>query len=176
MSTYEEIILQESAFLPLVTSAMEVYPTEVIGILISTSSMEGQECKVKYAIPQQTAIRKFTWARFRAPAFQKLIDTIDNMKYTFSKNNKIVGTFHSHTDSWKYKGLPEPSPGDLKSLSEFGEIDIIIAINKATKSLEWGQRREKGKFSGTIGEYHIDLVGYRLLGERFTYIPIWVEI
>ncbi|MDD2890275.1 MAG: Mov34/MPN/PAD-1 family protein [bacterium] len=166
---YNEIILSESAFFHMVTSAMEVYRKEVIGILISTSSAEGNICHVKYAIPQQEAVRKFTWAIITNTE-QKLKDTIENMNDALSTKNKIVGYFHSHTDFADVRAIPEPSKLDLKSFSE-PNIHIIIAINHASKTYQWLENTD-GTLSGTVGKYHIKLQGYLFSNKKSRHLPI----
>ena len=71
---------------------------------------------------------------------------------------QIVGDFHSHTQYGGRKGVPVPSPEDVKEM-EKDKLYIIVAINELEKSKSWKENKD-GSISGSMGDFFFKISAY----------------
>lgn len=145
MKTY----LNENSFLSLVSSAVEVYPRETLGVLIGIKSKD--KIMVQYAIPYQTARRGRNEAKVTQPREKRM-----NKFLIRTTALEIVGDFHSHPEDVS-KGY-KPSSEDKKSMRR-GELGIIVTINKDKKRRDW-KHLSKGSLLGSIYPYSLRITSW----------------
>lgn len=68
-----------------------------------------------------------------------------------------LGTFHSHPQWGKTRGIPKLSDADKNYLEE-GDLELVIAINDEKKSCSWAETNDG--IAGTVGDYHIVIAGF----------------
>ncbi|MCD5383596.1 Mov34/MPN/PAD-1 family protein [candidate division WOR-3 bacterium] len=139
------VYIKERAFLAMLLSVVEVYKREALGLLLGYRGEN--RFFVEYAIPFQTAERKFSWAAPKAKAITKMTDIIKNMSID------VIGDYHSHTEYGEEKATPIPSGEDIADMQQ-GNVHIIIAVNQGLKRRKWRANTD-GTISGTISHYHI---------------------
>ena len=147
----EEIYLAEKAFIGLIVSSVEVFRDECLGILLGYR--ESDRMTVEYAIPYQSAKRRkgSVDANLRRDAVCKgLLPSLSHLEH--------LGYFHSHTQFGNRLAIAKASLDDFQSMRE-GQIEIIVAVNEASRRKEWMMHRD-GHLSGTIGEYSLGLRAY----------------
>ncbi|MCW4045484.1 MAG: hypothetical protein NWE94_08220 [Candidatus Bathyarchaeota archaeon] len=145
-----EIFLADRAFLSLLLSSVEVYKRECHGILLGFKTT--RRIIVEYAIPFQTAERKFNEVIPNWKKELKVKTVLPNLVHL-----QILGGFHSHPQFGKKRGEAKLSSTD-KSYLEEGNIEIVIAINDEKKTCPWAETGNG--LAGTIGGYHIALAGF----------------
>lgn len=149
--------IKENAFLSIILSAIEVYHHETLGLLLGYGI--GQEFVVEYAIPYQTAVKGFTYTK---PPKEK---TIERMAEILSEwPGEVIGDYHSHTELGSNKARAIPSGDDIADMTP-GKLNIIVAVNEKERETKW-RRQRNGSLSGTLGDFHIEIGGFVLYGER----------
>ncbi len=113
---------------------------------------------VEYAIPFQAAERKFAEV---TPNWRRELKVTEILPKIIHLEK--LGYFHSHPMFGKSRGLPQLSEKD-KDYMQFGEIELVVAINDSKKSLPW--KETKKGLRGTLGNYHIIIAGFRKTEEN----------
>ena len=150
MNGTTRIFLSDRAFLSLLLSSVEVYKLECLGILLGFRT-EGL-IVVEYAIPYQTAKRKFCEVTPNWRNELKIESVLPDLVHM-----EFLGTYHSHPQFGKEKGEVRLSDCDKDSLNA-GNIEIVVAINDKKVTCSWAET--KYGLSGTIGDYHIAIAGF----------------
>jgi proteasome lid subunit RPN8/RPN11 len=150
------VYLSENAFLDLLLSSAEVYKRECLGFLLGYKLED--RFIVEHAFSVQTANRKHRGVVYN----QKNHKKIEPILQRFSKLQRI-GDFHSHTQFGTSKGLPVPSPEDVKEMVA-GHVYLIVALNNNEKTMPWGENRD-GTISGSIGDYFFKISAHYLNGK-----------
>jgi len=140
-----DIFLSDKAFIGIVLSVIEVYRNECLGALLGYNLRN--RIVVEYAIPYQTAKRKFTevepsWKR--EIRVQEILPKLIHLKH--------LGYFHSHTQFAEQKAETKPSDLDIESMIP-AQIEMIAAINDSKRRAEWYATTKE--LRGTIGKYNI---------------------
>ncbi|MBX5321672.1 MAG: hypothetical protein QHH12_07550 [Candidatus Bathyarchaeota archaeon] len=145
-----EIFLSDKAFLSIILSSVEVYKNESHGALLGFKTP--RRIIVEYAIPFQSARRKFTEVMPNWRRELKVIEVLPRLIHL-----QKLGYYHSHPQFGKKRGTPELSKTDREYMQP-GEIEIVVAINDSKRSSPW--KESKNKLSGTLGKYHITIAGF----------------
>lgn len=152
MKTY----LNENSFLSLVSSAVEVYPNETLGVLIGIKSKD--KIQVQYAVPYQTAKRKRDEVEVTLLKEKRM-----NKFLTKTTALESVGDFHSHPECdvlKKYK----LNCDDEKSMKH-GTLGIIIVIKKDKTKRDW-KHLSKGSLLGSIYPYSLRITSWFTKGTK----------
>ncbi len=149
--------IKENAFLSMILSAIEVYHHETLGLLLGYGM--GQEFVVEYAIPYQTAVKGYTYTMPpKERVLERMIDILSEWP------GEVIGDYHSHTELGANKAKAIPSGTDIADMSR-GKLSIIIAVNEKEREMKWRKNRN-GSLSGTLGDFHIEIGGFVLYGEK----------
>ena len=147
-----EVILDEKAFIPMVTAAVETYPAETIGVLIGFR--DTGRIMVQYAVAYQTAKR----SRNSVEVHPRISRRMDNFLQKVTRL-EVVGDFHSHpedpVDKLSSVRLSEP---DKRSM-QVGNLGIVIAIDKDEVKRPW-KHLPKGSLKGCVSPYSLKIVSY----------------
>jgi proteasome lid subunit RPN8/RPN11 len=146
-----KVYLSENAFMGLLLSSAEVFKRESLGYLLGYRLDD--RIIVEYAFSLQTALRKRRGVIFHHRDQKK----VDPILANFEKL-QIVGDFHSHTPYGTNRGLPIPSPEDIKGMEE-DNLYIIIAINDLDKCKSWHENKD-GSISGSMGNFFFKISAY----------------
>ncbi|MFZ6017853.1 MAG: Mov34/MPN/PAD-1 family protein [Nitrospirota bacterium] len=147
------VYLSENAFIDLLLSSAEVYKKECLGFLLGYKLED--RFIVEHAFSVQTANRRHKGVVYN----QKNHKKIEPILSSFDKL-QIIGDFHSHTQFGPTKGLPIPSPEDVKGMVP-GHIYLIVAINNNEKTMPWGENRD-GTISGSISKFFFKISAHFL--------------
>lgn len=150
MNGITRIFLSDRAFLSLLLSSVEVYKLECLGILLGFRTK--RLIVVEYAIPYQTAKRKFCEVTPNWKKELKVTSVLPELVHM-----QILGTFHSHPQFGEERGVAKLSDCDKDSLKS-GNIEIVVAINDKKKSFSWAETKDG--LAGTIGDYHVVIAGF----------------
>lgn len=147
------VYIAENAFIDLLLSSAEVYKKECLGFLLGYKLED--RFIVEHAFTVQSANR-----RHKAVVYnRKNHKRIEPILARFDKL-QIIGDFHSHTQFGLTKGLPIPSPEDIKEMLP-GHVYVIVAINNNQKTMSWGENRD-GTISGSVNEFFFKISAYFL--------------
>lgn len=135
----------------LLLSSAEVFKRESLGYLLGYRLED--RFIVEHVFSFQTARRKRRGVIFRHRDQKKIAPILSKFEKL-----QIIGDFHSHTPYGEYKGLPVPSPLDIKEM-EPDNLYIIIAINEIERSRPWKENRD-GSISGCIGSFFFKISAY----------------
>jgi len=163
-----EAYLNPAAFLTIISSSVEVFHKETIGYLVGIKGED--KFIVEYAIPYQTAESGFA----HATVDMKRVERVNEIFSKLAQGLEYIGDFHSHTEFGDSPGSVIPSNDDLLT-SVSGQLNIICAVNKKHRSVNWYEGR-RGILIGTIGEYRIEIGGYNVekaqIGRRYKRVRI----
>lgn len=148
-----KVYLSESTFLGLLLSSAEVYKKECLGYLLGYRLED--RFIVEHAFSLQTASRKLKGVVLDDKNQRKIEEILER----FDKL-QIIGDFHSHTQFGETKGLPIPSPDDIKSMRP-ERIYLIVAVNDIDKAISWSENRD-GTISGSVGRLFFKIAAYYL--------------
>ncbi len=151
------VYISENAFIDLLLSSAEVYKKECLGFLLGYKLED--RFIVEHAFSFQTADRKPKGVVSLDRSHRKIEPIIAKFERL-----QIIGDFHSHTQFGVDKGLPKPSPEDIKSMSR-NHIYLIIAINNVRKTMEWAENRD-GTISGSASKFFFKIAAYYLTGNN----------
>ena len=146
-----KVYLSENAFMGLLLSCAEVYKKESLGYLLGYRLDD--RYIIEYAFSLQTARRKRRGVVFHHRDQRK----IEPILSKFVKL-QIVGDFHSHTPYGDAKGIPVPSPEDIKGM-EKDNLYIIIAINELEMTKPWKENKD-GSLSGSMGKFFFQISAF----------------
>jgi proteasome lid subunit RPN8/RPN11 len=146
-----KVFLSEDAFMDLLLSSAEVFKRESLGYLLGYRLED--RFIIEHAFSLQSAQRRRRGVVFHHRDHKK----IEPILAKFEKL-QIVGDFHSHTQYGETKGLPVPSPEDIKGM-EPENLYIIVAINDLLRSRPWRENRD-GSISGSVGEFFFKISAY----------------
>lgn len=146
-----KVYLSEDAFMDLLLSSAEVFKREALGYLLGYRLED--RFIIEHAFSLQTAKRKRRGVVFHHRNHKK----IEPILSKFEKL-QIVGDFHSHTQYGETKGIPIPSPEDIKGM-EPENLYIIVAINDLQHSRLWKENRD-GSISGSVGDFFFKISAY----------------
>jgi proteasome lid subunit RPN8/RPN11 len=149
------VYISENAFIGLLLSSAEVYKKECLGFILGYRLED--RFIVEHAFTVQTANRRHKGVIYNTKNHRK----IEPILARFDKL-QIIGDFHSHTQFGLTKGLPIPSPEDIKEMLP-GHVYLIVAINNNQKTMPWGENRD-GTISGSISEFFFKISAYFLNG------------
>jgi len=138
------VYISENAFIDLLLSSAEVYKKECLGFLLGYKLED--RFIVEHAFTVQNANRRHKGVVYNRKNHKK----IGPILARFDKL-QIIGDFHSHTQFGLTKGLPIPSPEDIKEMLP-GHVYLIVAINNNEKTMPWGENRD-GTISGSVSDF-----------------------
>lgn len=145
-----DIFLSDKAFMSILLSSVEVYKNECHGALLGYQTPN--RIVVEFAIPFQSAERRPSEV---VPNWRRELKVIEVLPLLAQLQK--LGYFHSHPQWGKTRGKSQLSSQDKEYIDE-GDLEIVVAINDARKSVSW--RQSKNKLSGTIAKYNITMAGY----------------
>ncbi|MBI4698440.1 MAG: Mov34/MPN/PAD-1 family protein [Nitrospirae bacterium] len=154
-----KVFLSEDAFMDLLLSSAEVFKKESLGFLLGYCLED--RFIIEHAFSLQTAKRKRRGVLFDHKDHKK----IEPILSKFEKL-QIVGDFHSHTPYGEARGIPIPSPEDIKGM-EVENLYIIVAINDLQQSRSWRENRD-GSISGSVGDFFFKISAYFYPGVNST--------
>ncbi len=146
-----KVYLSEDAFMGLLLSCAEVFKKESLGYLLGYRLED--RFIIEHAFSFQTAKRKPKGVIFHHRGHKKIQPILSKFEKL-----QIIGDFHSHTQFGGTKGIPIPSPEDIKGM-EAENLYIIVAINDLEHSRPWRENRD-GSISGSIGEFFFKITAY----------------
>jgi len=146
-----KVYLSENAFMGLLLSSAEVFKKESLGYLLGYRLND--RFIVEYAFSLQTARRRRRGVIFHRRDQKKIEPVLSK----FVKL-QIVGDFHSHTPYGEAKGIPIPSPEDIKGM-EKDNLYIIVAINELGLTKPWKENKD-GSISGSMGNLFLKISAY----------------
>lgn len=147
------VYVSENAFIDLLLSSAEVYKKECLGFLLGYKLED--RFIVEHAFTAQCANRRHKGVIYNRKNHKR----IEPILARFEKL-QILGDFHSHTQFGLTKGLPIPSPEDIKEMLP-GQVYLIVAINNNQKTMQWGENRD-GTISGSVNEFFFKISAYFL--------------
>jgi len=139
------LVINRASFTTMVTSAIEVYPQECLGVIFGRKT--GHTFVVEYAFAYQTAKRGKTVVDID----RRIKKRIEEVLQKFIRFKKI-GDFHSHTTNTGTR----LSSIDRKDFSGNDDIGIVVHVAK---------RRRKSKchvkaLTGVMGNFVFDMAAY----------------
>lgn len=153
-----EVVLSESAFIAMVTAAVETFPDETLGVLIGVR--KASKVMVQYAIVYQTAKRR----RYSAEIHPRLSRRMDLFLEKVT-HLEIVGDFHSHPEAGVDKvASVKLSEADKKSM-RINKLGIVIAIDKDGRKLEW-RHLPRGSLKGSVSPYTLKMTTWLKTEEK----------
>lgn len=151
-------ILKKPALLSILCAAVETFKKECF--LIFLGHQRKSDFIIEYAVPLQTAKRKFTGV--------ETIDTREKLVLMLSeffwKKSQLIGDCHSHTErkdhtnTYDSRYPVKPSSADIEG-SVQNQICMIIGISQKRKSQKW-QKKQKYSITGTLGDYRFEIKTY----------------
>ena len=134
-----QVVLRPWAWASIVASCLEVYRKEGFGVLVGEVAKE--RLTVYSSIPFQTAQRKFVSTEIRGAKMSLIQAAIDSQC-----KMKILGCWHSHTDSYRNPAVLAPSIVDIAMLrgEARGQISLIVTVSGSQEKgfeLSWGAWR-----------------------------------
>lgn len=140
-----KLIIGKTPFVTIVTSAIEVYPKECLGVLFGRRT--GHTFKIEYAFAYQTAKRCKTVVDIDDNIENRIEEVLQNLT-----RFKKIGDFHSHTTCIGTR----LSSVDKRDFSGNDDIGIVVHVIK---------RRRKSKYhrkglSGVTGIFVFDVAAY----------------
>jgi len=183
----DDIVIERSCFLGLVTSAVEAYNRETNGFLVGNRGTRRVRARprevtvLRAAYPLQTENRKPNWVSHgNEKAFKRARRAIENLDVGYA----ILGGFHSHTGDDSAASL---SSTDLDYVADelrrierdrppdrVKWLEVVVALNRREWSrphgVGWATRRYRRKLGCTVAldpthGYNMTLGGYWVEGE-----------
>jgi proteasome lid subunit RPN8/RPN11 len=153
-----EVILNEGAFISIVTAAVETFPDETLGVLIGLRKAD--KVMVQYAIAYQTAKRRRRGVEAHPRLSRRMYLFLEKVTHL-----EIIGDFHSHpevgVDKKSSIKLSEP---DKKSM-RVNNLGIVIAIDKDGRKLGW-KHLPKGSLKGSVSPYTLKMTTWLKTQEK----------
>ncbi|TET78375.1 hypothetical protein E3J38_08675 [candidate division TA06 bacterium] len=146
------VFIQQTAFLSIVLSSVEVFHHEALGVALGFASED--QFIIQYAIPYQTARKALTWVAPRPKRVARIERILDHHPVN------VIGDFHSHTELGDLKALCRPSGEDIADMEE-GKVHLIVALNETNRRSPWIHKAD-GNIAGTLEGYHITIGAFYL--------------
>lgn len=146
------VFIQQTAFLSIVLSSVEVFHHEALGVALGFTSED--QFIIQYAIPYQTARKALTWVAPRPKRVARIERILDHHPVN------VIGDFHSHTELGDLKALCRPSGEDIADMEE-GKVHLIVALNETNRRSPWIHKAD-GNIAGTLEGYHITIGAFYL--------------
>jgi len=147
------ILIDAGAFETLLLSAIEVYPSEAIGLLFGTYSGSNFRCRLCY--PIQAAARRSRFVYYSPFIVNRLIEAESSIL-----GYPLVGMFHSHPNA-----DARLSNEDRRDFLDGGyRVELVVSVRKNRSERPWVL--SNSKLSGTVAGYRFELVGYVRSGRR----------
>jgi proteasome lid subunit RPN8/RPN11 len=153
--------LSRGAFVALLTSAVEVYKRECLGLLLG--KRHGSRLDVLHAIPYQAAERGHHGVAVRAAIERRVLSLVGDLRGV-----ELLGDFHSHPQFGTARGLERPSVEDMTGLAP-GQLSVIVAVNERRRRRPF-EERDDGTISGVLADYELRLGAFTL--EATSIVPI----
>lgn len=147
------VFIQQTAFLSMVLSSVEVFHHEALGVVLGFAGED--QFVIEYAIPYQTARKGLSWVAPRPRRVARIERILDHHPVN------VIGDFHSHTDLGELRALCTPSGEDIADMGE-GKIHLILALNETKRRSPWIHKSD-GRISGTLEGYRITIGAFHLL-------------
>jgi len=145
-----EAFLYETPFIDMIVSSVEVYPKECLGALWGYRAWSSVDVMrraiIEQAIPFQTAERTLRSVDIREKHEWRCKD----MLYKLCALEPI-GDFHSHPH-----GSPDLSTADKDSMN-IGDVELVIAISRKSKTTFWRYDTVKKELSGVFGDFRFKM-------------------
>ena len=143
-------LLQEPAFVALITAAMEVYQKETFGLVIGQAHKD--TVTISNALVYQECSRKVSEVNVQQRRDRMIRQVINELT-----NCQILGDFHSH--SYYPNHL---SRQDRKDMIQDGErISVLVVIKPAKQATSWHYDKKEMSIQGSLdNEYHIMIKVY----------------
>ena len=183
----DNVVIDRSCFLGLVTSAVEAYNRETNGFLVGNRAtrlvrQQPREVTVlRAAYPLQTENRKATWVSHgNEKAFKRARGAIENADVGYA----VLGGFHSHTGD---DGAASLSATDLEYVTDelrrisrdrpadrVEWLEVVVALRRREwtrrHEIGWATRRYRRKLGCTVAldgthGYDMTMGGYWVEGE-----------
>lgn len=152
------VYLSENAFIDLLLSSAEVYKRECLGFLLGYKLED--RFIIEHAFSFQTASRKPKGVISLDRSHKKIDPILARLDRL-----QIIGDFHSHTQFGTLKGLPTPSPEDIKGMTA-NHIYLIVAINNNMKTMLWAENRDS-TISGSVDKFFFKISAYFINSRSF---------
>lgn len=148
------IWLSETAFLSMVSSAVEAFDNETLGVLLGLHDIRWRRIIVQYAVVYQTAKRARDSVNVdpkRAQRLNKFLEKVTSLE--------VIGDFHSHPNlRVRDKSSCWLSPEDKADMSE-GDISFVIAIDHDSIERGW-KHLSLGSLLGSVFPYSLKISGW----------------
>lgn len=185
----EDVVIDPSCFIGLVTSAIEAYNRETNGLLIGANRPRKirrrprEVAVLKAAYPIQTAVRRVNWvANGNGRAFERARKSVENAYGGLD----LIGGYHSHTGDDAHASLSaldvDYIEGEFRALNRGREdatrgrwLELVLAIRgREYATLQqpgWTPRRFPRKLGAKVvlqpeAGYDLTIGGYWLWGEH----------
>jgi len=153
-----EVILNEGAFISMVTAAVETFPHETLGVLMGLRKKD--KVIVQYAIAYQTAKRKRRSVEVHPRLSRRMDFFLERVTHL-----EVIGDFHSHPEvNVDKKSSVKLSEPDKKSM-RVNNLGIVIAIDKDGRKLEW-KHLPKGSLKGSVFPYSLKITTWLKTPEK----------
>lgn len=163
MKRTDALILERSACLAIIASAMEVFPRECVGLIFKS----GERSSLALAIPMQVANRRRT-------------SVVSNSLLLFSGFNRCKNFtrfcgYHSHPySSNESECAVEPSKCDMDGI-EVGEIEIIVNVRRRRKKKNsWKQK--DGNILIRHGQFCFVVSAFMRLSGKMKRFPLYKRV
>jgi len=154
------IFIQQTAFLSMVLSSVEVFHHEALGVVLGFAGED--QFVIEYAIPYQTAHKGLSWVAPRPRRVARIERILEHHPVN------VIGDFHSHTQLRELKALCKPSGEDVADMEE-EKVHLILALNKSRRRSPWIHMSD-GRISGTLEGYRITIGAFYLKdGSRYKF-------
>lgn len=151
-----EIMLEEYAFINMITSGIECYDDECIGYLFGEYQKENELYVIKNSLVSVTARMD--------PESVMVTDDFNSIIEKYVEKDLIIGDYHTHTG-----GPIQYSEEDLISMNDHKDwIYLILGIRENHKKHESWRTRSKqliGSFFHRNKNYLLKFAGYSYFGK-----------
>lgn len=144
------VVIEDPAFIGILTAAVEVYNKETFGVLIGRK--KNNSYIVKYALSYQAAQRKKSEVEI-----DNLCEARLNQASHTICSYPMIGDYHSHVEN-----TYQLSKCDKKDMRDSGEgVSLLIVIKKARTKKRWEYDPGEKKLIGSIGkDYTVAIKAY----------------
>ena len=173
--TVEVVHIKHEAFFNMIASATETFKRECLGIIFGISpTQKKNEFLIMNAISLQSVrSRKNTEVTQSALGQKRLSRLFDGAHQVFP----VVGMFHSHPEWGIFKGSPEMSEADIRSMIGLGfKLEFIIVVSSRKKGFQPWEMQEDGSIKGSLSRYNFHFNAYTLHGGTAKKLRIFTPV